>query len=109
MKAPINFAQKIKNYQLNAGFVDYQLGDVYGADDTMWVIPIIGGVNAIKIDFNWERNTYTIKVAKRGDGSNFHVIVEPQEFHPSSFKSFDAFLELLQTKLTTDWFTYFGY
>lgn len=109
MKAPINFAQKIKSYTLPAGLRNYKLGDAGGADDKMWIYPIVGGSNVIRIDFDWKNHTYTLKVAYQGSGTNFHTMVEPKEFHPSWFQSFDSFLQLIQTKLKTDWNHHFGY
>lgn len=108
MKAPINFAQKIKSYKLPVGFRNYTLGDSNGADDKMWIHSELGDWNnSLRIDFNWSNNTYTIKVAKKGNGSNFHTITEPQQFHPSWFQSFDTFIQLIQTKLNTDWLKHF--
>lgn len=109
MKAPINFSEKIKGHNLVAGHRNYRLGDAGGVDDKMWIYPIEGGNNVIRIDFNWEKHTYTILVARTGNGSNFHTLVEPKEFYPSWFKSFDTFLQLIQTKLTNDWNHHFGY
>lgn len=110
MKAPINFSEKIKGHKLVAGFRNYRLGNVEdGSDNKMWVYPDATTNSVIRVDFNWERHTYTILVARTGNGSNFHTKVDAKEFHPSWFKSFDTFLQLIQTKLTNDWNHHFGY
>lgn len=105
MKAPVNFAQKIKGHKFNFGLgnLSYTLGDSGGDNNKVWIYPEKGTTrNVIRMDFNWEKQYYVVNVVKQGDGSNFHTISSPFPFvQTHHFKSFDDFMFWLCVQLPT--------
>jgi hypothetical protein len=100
MKAPQNFAQKIKGHKLTVGGMQYYLGDSDGADNQLWIYPVNKSANVIRMEFNWEKQFYTIKVAKTGDGNNFHTTLPAFDFvRTSQFLSFGAFHSWMVAKI----------
>ncbi len=105
MNAPQNFAEKIKGHIIKTGpfpgDYEYQLGDSMGANNVVWIYPKNKNVkNVICMEFNWEKQFYTIKVAESGDGTNFHTILPAFDFvRTSQFLSFAAFHSWMVAKL----------
>jgi hypothetical protein len=100
MKAPQNFAQKIKGHKLIVCGMKYELGDSGGVDNALWIYPANKSANVICMEFNWEKQFYTIKVAKTGDGRNFHIILPAFDFvRTSQFLSFGAFNSWMIAKI----------
>ena len=110
MKAPINFAQKIKGYKFNANGIEYSLGDSMGLDNELWIYPQTPNHrNVINIEFNWRKEYYIINVARSGDGMNFHTTLPASPFgREDYFISFDNFIWWLETKLPI-WEKHFGF
>jgi hypothetical protein len=108
MKAPQNFAEKVKGYTLTSGFYKYGLGDTNGRNDMLWIYPKANSPNVIMLEFDWSKHTYNICVARGGDGINFHTTNEGNSFNPQYFRTFDLFIEWLRLKVA-DWWHYFGY
>lgn len=102
MKAPVNFAERIKGHKFKLGSLGYRLGDSGGDNNKVWIYPQFQTRNVIRMDFNWEKQYYVVNVVKQGDGSNFHTISSPfpfvQTYH---FKSFDDFMFWLCVQLPT--------
>ena len=107
MKAPQNFAERIKGYKLTSGFYKYQLGDNGLQDNKVWIYPQSNCSNAVMLEFDWSKHTYKISIARRGDGNHFHTTYEGN-FNPQYFRTFDLFIDWLKQKLA-DWWEYFGY
>jgi hypothetical protein len=100
MKAPQNFAQKIKGHKLTVNGMKYELGDSGGVDNKLWIYPANKSANVICIEFNWEKQWYAVKVAKTGDGRNFHIILPAFDFvRTSQFLSFGAFNSWMIAKI----------
>ena len=108
MKAPQNFAERIKGYKLTSGFYKYQLGDNGLQDNRVWIYPQSNCSNAVMLEFDWKEHTYKISIARRGDGNHFHTTYEGNRFNPQYFRTFDLFIHWLRQKLA-DWWEYFGY
>ena len=107
MKAPQNFAERIKGYKLTSGFYNYRLGDNGLQDNRVWIYPQSNCSNAVMLEFDWSKHTYKISIARRGDGNHFHTTYEGN-FNPQYFRTFDLFIDWLKQKLA-DWWEYFGY
>jgi hypothetical protein len=100
MKAPQNFAQKIKGHKLMVGGMKYELNDSMGQDNKLWIYPKNKSANVICMEFNWEKQFYTIKVAKTGEGNNFHTSLPAFDFiRTSQFLSFGAFNSWMIAKI----------
>jgi hypothetical protein len=100
MKAPQNFAQKIKGHKLTVCGMKYELGDSGGADNKLWIYPQNKSANVICMEFNWEKQFYTIKVAKTGGGNTFHTTLPAFDFvRTSQFLSFGAFNSWMIAKI----------
>jgi hypothetical protein len=100
MKAPQNFAKKIKGHKLTVCGMKYELGDSDGANNKLWIYPVNKSANVICMEFNWEKQFYTIKVVKTGDGNNFHIILPAFDFvRTSQFLSFSAFNSWMIAKI----------
>jgi len=100
MKAPQNFAQKIKGHKLTVCGMNYELEDSFGTDNKLWIYPKNTSANVICIEFHWEKQFYTIKVAKTGEGNNFHIILPAFDFvRTSQFLSFGAFNSWMIAKI----------
>ena len=100
MKAPQNFAQKIKGHKLMVSGMEYKLEDSMGQDNKLWIYPKNKSANVICMEFNWEKQFYTIKVAKTGEGNNFHTTLPAFDFvRTSQFLSFGAFNSWMIAKI----------
>jgi hypothetical protein len=110
MKAPVNFAERVKGFRLASGFYNYHLdlGDSMGDNNRVWLYPQSDSPNVIMLEFDWKDHTYKICVARGGDGINFHTVNENNPFNPQYFRTFDLFIDWLRQKLA-DWWHYFGY
>jgi len=100
MKAPQNFAQKIKGHKLTVCGMKYELGDVFGANNKLWIYPQNDSANVICMEFNWEKQWYEVSIAKTGDGNNFHTYLPTFDFvRTSQFLSFGAFNSWMIAKI----------
>jgi hypothetical protein len=100
MKAPQNFAEKIKGHKLIVNGMKYELGDSSGANNVVWIYPVNRSANVICMVFNWEKQWYAVNVAKTGDGNNFHTILPAFDFvRTSHFLSFGAFNSWMIAKI----------
>lgn len=100
MKAPQNFAQKIKAHKLTVCGMQYYLGDSMGANNVVWIYPKNKSANVICMEFNWEKQWYAVKVAKAGDGNNFHTTLPAFDFvRTSQFLSFGVFNSWMIAKI----------
>jgi hypothetical protein len=100
MKAPINFAKRIKGYKMPGSWSNVYLGDCMGADDKVWIYPKDKSTpNSIMLEFRWDEEEYRVCISKNGDGTNFHTILKPWKFNPKFFTSFDTFIGWLFEKL----------
>ena len=114
MKAPINFAQKINGHIIKTGPFPGDYVYKLSADDfignQVWIYPQSpNSRNVILMEFNWEKQFYTIKIARSGDGNNFHTTLPAFDFvRTSQFLSFAAFHSWMVAKLE-DFHKHFGY
>ena len=108
MKAPQNFVERVKGFRLASGFYNYHLDAHRHRDTIVWIYPQSDCPNVIMLEFDWSKHTYTICVARNGDGTNFHTTNENNSFNPQYFKTFPLFIEWLSLKVA-DWWDYFGY
>jgi hypothetical protein len=110
MKAPQNFAQKISRHKLTVCGMQYELGDNMGQDNKLWIYPQNpSSRNVILMEFNWEKQFYTVKVATNGVGEIFHTTLPAFDFvRTSQFLSFAAFNSWMIAKLE-DFHKYFGH
>ena len=100
MKAPQNFAKKIKGHKLTVCGMQYELEDSFASDNKLWIYPKNKSANVICMEFNWEKQFYTIKVAKTGGGNTFHIILPAFDFvRTSQFLSFGAFNSWMIAKI----------
>ena len=100
MKAPKNFAQKIKGHKLMVGGMQYELNDSFHSDNKLWIYPKNKSANVICMEFNWEKQWYGIHIAKVGDGENFHTTLPAFSFvRTSQFLSFGAFNSWMIAKI----------
>ena len=100
MKAPQNFAQKIKGHKLTVCGMKYELGDSDGADNQLWIYPVNKSANVIRMEFNWEKQWYGVYIAKTGGGNNFHTTLPAFDFvRTSQFLSFGAFNSWMIAKI----------
>jgi hypothetical protein len=100
MKAPQNFAQKIKGHKLTVCGMKYELRDSYGANNKLWIYPQNDSANVICMEFNWEKQWYEVSIAKTGDGNNFHTYLPTFDFvRTSQFLSFSAFNSWMIAKI----------
>ena len=101
MKAPINFAQKIKGHEIKVGVRRYVLGNSMGVNNQLWIYPQTPtkARNVINIHFDWSKERYVINIAKSGDGVNFHTTLKAWKLNPKNFTSFNNFLWWLENKL----------
>jgi hypothetical protein len=100
MKAPQNFAEKIKGHRLFVNGMFYELGDSSGANNIVWIYPKNKSANVICIEFNWEKQYYEVKIVKSGAGRNFHTILPAFDFvRTSHFLSFGAFNSWMVAKI----------
>jgi len=100
MKAPQNFAQKIKGHKLTVCGMKYELEDSFASDNKLWIYPKNKSANVICMEFNWEKQFYTIKVAKTGGGNTFHTTLPAFDFvRTSQFLSFGAFNSWMIAKI----------
>jgi hypothetical protein len=106
MKAPQNFTERVKGFRLATGWLNYHLDAHRHRDNIVWIYPQRESSNVIMLDFDWERQTYDVCVARNGDGTNFHTINENNPFNPQYFRTFDLFIEWLCEKMG-DWVKYF--
>jgi len=54
MKAPINFAKRIKGYKMPGSWSNCYLGDNEGDDDKVWIYPKDKSTNSIMLEFRWD-------------------------------------------------------
>lgn len=78
MNAPINFAERVAGHLFSTGNGEYKMSDNLGADNKIWIFPNWKSYNVILMEFDWGRETYTVKVVARGQYANFHNILPPQ-------------------------------
>ena len=93
MKAPENFAQKIKGYRFTTKGESYLLGDSDGADNKVWIYPEGKTSIVTMLEFDWKKETFSINIAKPGDGENFFKHIPPNNFDARYFLSFDKFIK----------------
>jgi hypothetical protein len=72
MKAPINFAKRIKGYKMPGSWSNCYLGDNEGDADKVWIYTKDKSTNWIMLEFRWDEEEYRVCIAKNGDGTNFH-------------------------------------
>ena len=109
MKAPINFAEKIKGHEIKVGGRWYILGDTDGSNNELWIYPKWNSHNVMNIYFDWEKENYAVRLVKTGDGRNFHTTLPAFAFvRTSQFKSFDSFNSWMIAKIE-DLNQYFEY
>jgi hypothetical protein len=101
MKAPINFVERLTGYVIHTYWLSYNLQTIYGKDNILWIYPQWNSTNSIRLDFDWSKHTYSVCVAKNGDGANFHT-THTMQFNPNDFKSFDLFIKWLCEQIK-DW------
>ena len=107
MKAPINFAKRVRGYKMPGSWSNVYLGDNEGDDDKVWIYPKNKSTpNSIMLQFRWETEEYMVCIAKNGDGPNFHTRLKPWRFNPTSFTSFDKFIGWLFDRLN-EWGNHF--
>ena len=100
MKAPQNFAQKIKGHKLTVGGMQYELGDSFHSDNKLWIYPKNKSANVICMEFNWEKQWYAVHIAKTNDGVTFHTSLPAFDFvRTSQFLSFGAFNSWMIAKI----------
>ena len=111
MKAPINFAHKIKGYKFNANGIEYSLGDSMGLDNEVWIYPQTPNHrNVINICFDWKKENYVVNIARTGDGTNFHTTLKAFAFvRRDYFTSFGNFIYWLETNLVRSWEKHFEF
>lgn len=109
MKAPINFAEKVKGHKLKVGSLGYRLGDSGGDNNKVWIYPEGDTHNVIRMDFNWEKQYYVVNIVNTGDGQNFHTTLPAFDFvRTSQFLSFASFISWMIAKID-DLHKYFEY
>ena len=109
MKAPINFAQKIKGHEIRVGRLRYVLGDTNGSNDELWIYPQWNSNNVMNIYFDWKKENYVVRLAKNGDGMNFHTTLPAFAFvRTTQFKSFASFNSWMIAKID-DLYHHFEY
>jgi hypothetical protein len=92
MKAPQNFAEKIKGHRFESSDgIPFLLGDSIGSPNYMWINPIVPSANVILVEFDWKRKTYTLNIARQGNGVNFHTKLPAEKFEPIHFLDFKRF------------------
>lgn len=91
MRAPINFAERVKGHKIQFGSRKYELGGAGGADNALWIFPKWNSYNVIYMEFNWEEETYVVRLARSGDGVNFHTTLSTFKIKKQYFKSFPKF------------------
>jgi len=92
MKAPQNFAEKIKGHWFESSDrIPFLLGDSMGSSDKMWIYPQSKSANVIMLEFDWKRETYSLNIVKQGDGNNFHTTFSTLKFGPTHFLDFQKF------------------
>ena len=114
MKAPENFAQKVDGHIIKTGpfpgdYV-YKLSADGSIGNQVWIYPQNpSSRNVILMEFNWEKQFYTVKVATSGVGEIFHTTLPAFDFvRTSQFLSFAAFNSWMIAKLE-DFHKYFGH
>ncbi len=100
MKAPQNFAEKIKGYKLQVNGEGYSLGDSMNAPNIVWIYPERKSANVIMLEFDWKNETYSINIARHGDGTNFHKTI-PKQFDTLYFYSFHNFIRWTEMRITS--------
>jgi hypothetical protein len=109
MKAPQNFAQKIKGHKFESSDgKPFQLGDSMGDRNHMWIYPVRYSRNVIMVEFDWKRETYKLNIARQGDGNNFHTILPAEKFgrtHFLDFRAFNMWISI-QTRLWNNYFEF---
>jgi hypothetical protein len=103
MNAPQNFAQKIKGYKLTVRGEDYSLGDSMGSPNTVWIYPKVTkhNSNVIMLEFDWRNETYSVNIARQGEGTNFHHTIPHKKFDALYFLSFDKFIRWIGMRITS--------
>ena len=109
MKAPVNFAERVKGHKLKVGSLGYSLGDNGGDNNKVWIYPEGDTHNVILMEFNWEKQYYVVNIVKTGDGNNFHTTLPAFDFvRTSQFLSFASFISWMIAKID-DLHKYFEY
>ncbi len=103
MKAPQNFAEKIKGYKLQVNGEGYSLGDSMGSPNHLWIYPQITKYNSnvIMLEFDWKNETYSINIARHGEGTNFHKTIPHKKFDALYFYSFHNFIRWTEMRITS--------
>lgn len=109
MNAPQNFAEKIKGHSFESSDgIPFRLGDSMGDSNHMWIYPQLPCRNVILVEFDWKRETYTLNIARSGDGINFHTKFPAEKFGPThflDFKRFNMWISI-QTRLWNNYFEF---
>ena len=100
MKAPQNFAQKVDGHVIKVGGLFYVLRVPDGSNDELWIYPKWNSNNVMNIYFDWKKENYVVRLAKSGDGTNFHTTLKAFAFvRTTQFKSFAAFNSWMIAKI----------
>ena len=81
MKAPINFAEKVKGHKLKVGSLGYRLGDSGGDNNKVWIYPEGDTHNVIRMDFNWEKQYYVVNIVNTVFSCNSRFNRMSKEFY----------------------------
>ena len=95
MKAPQNFAQSLKGYTLTTKGKNYLLDVSIDEPNKVWIYPEDKSSIVTMLEFNWRYETFSINIAKPGDGEEFFKRIPPNKFDCGGFVSFDKIIKFM--------------